>query len=192
MKTTITLFLLASCLLFSEYAYSQRRAGFYGGLNFSSMKFIPSESNTGCTLPVLGGFGTRQISQAASLLYSVQYIEKGADFHNVNLRLKYLEPQLSMLVGATRDKGGPYLIAGFGIGMLISARGQVPDVNLDIIEFFQQADFNFNGGAGIRFSNFFIEGTYSSTVISVIREEFAEEAFNKGFQLKAGFSFNLR
>lgn len=170
---------------------AQRRAGIYGGVNFSSMRVDPSEPITKQNRLIIGGFGTRQIGSGAAFLFGLQYIEKGGKFDDVDAKLGYLEMLMGLQAGGTKENGWIYLLGGMGLGLLTSARGRMPSASVDVKELFQGGDLSVHGGIGLRIKNFFVEGIYASSLISVIKNEFPQEAFNKGFQLKAGLSFAL-
>ncbi|MEZ4941912.1 MAG: hypothetical protein R3D58_13620 [Saprospiraceae bacterium] len=191
MKTLSYAMLLVLFLIYEIPCEAQKRVGFFAGTNISSMRIDPPEIAKQRNRLIIGGFGSREIGRSVAYRYGLQYIGKGADLDGIDANLSYVELLFGLQVGASKENGGIYLVGGFGIGLLASARGRVPSVNADIKELFQAGELSYHGGIGIRIKNFFVEGLYQSSLISVVKDEYPAEAFNQGIQLKAGLSFEL-
>jgi hypothetical protein len=184
-------FLIFGLLFISQTATAQKRAGFYIGNNFSTMKVDPREPVDQISRLAVGGFGSRRIGAGISSIFGLQYIGKGGVFDDIDAKLSYLQLDLGFQAGGHSENGGLYLLGGIGLGGLLSARGRVSSANVSVKELFEEGELSYTTGLGLRIKTLFVEGLYASSITSVTKEEFSFEAFNRGFQIRAGFSFDL-
>ncbi|MCA0237186.1 MAG: hypothetical protein LCH81_12455 [Bacteroidetes bacterium] len=187
-----TVLLITFFFFFTAHmCFAQKRIGLYAGSNYSSMRLDPEEPVVKKKRFLIGGFTSKQIGNGINSVFGLKYIEKGGNFDNIDAKLSYLEMDFGIQVGATKEKGGLYLTGGFTLGGLASARGRIPSSSNPIKKIFQGGELGYRGGAGIRMKNFFVEGNYAASLLSIVREDFPLEAFHNGFQLTGGLSFAL-
>lgn len=202
--------------------------GFFGGINIAKIAEDPQEEGFELSSRMgflIGGIGLTKLSSSVSLIIAPAYIQRGtkieATFEDPSFselgtteqswRLGYADVPVLLRINFTRNAaGGPYLLAGPNIGILINAKARVESVKIggvpqsirdgdvDIKEAFKKVDLGLNIGGGIEFpvgnaagSSLFLEATYNLGVFNIADTVEGDNTSvkNRGFHLKGGIMF---